>query len=591
MMMLAAYPQLRVWTARGADGFGVYSFFSEDEAAYCAYVNALIAGRPRRNDPYTGRDDQPGQAQPESLFSVQFLPPYALCFAARLLGLSAPAIFFALTCLAALASSLALFWLMRLMTGDERLAAAATLFVLCLGTFSIVYGPVRLLFGLETTYNFSHLPFLRRYQPAAPFALLFAFCALAWRALTIESERAALLSSLFCGLVFAALVFSYFYLWTAAAAWLACVALFWLHLRPDNFRRGIKRLCLVLLLSLVALPPYFYLVSQRAPTMDTMQLLALTHAPDLSRSSERLGLILLLALIYALRRGRIMLKNPLLVFALAFALAPLIIFNQQVVTGRSLQPLHYEMYITKYLTLVSLALTVVLFRRERERARLSGRTLAVVAVIAFGWGIAESVIATERTLQATLARDEARPVAARLADISRSAPDPRHALDSLILYTNIAYADTSPALCPQPVLWSPHIPAFSGVTWQENKERIYRLLYLTGFDEASASEHELDKLDYQRAFLLRSLVGWGHANAAWTVNWQPVKPEEIRAELRNYADYRASFDRERAAQLPLSYVVTSVEEGVDFRNLDRWHERDAGERIGKFILYRVRLRP
>jgi hypothetical protein len=480
---------------------------------------------------------------------------------------------------------------MRLMTSDDRLAAAATLFILCLGTFGIVYGPVRLLFGLDTTYNFSHLPFLRRYQPAAPFALLFVFCALVWRALTAEQDRDAWLSSLFGGLTFAALVFSYFYLWTAAAAWLACVTLGWLLLRPDKFRRGIKALSLTLLLSLASLPPYFYLVAQRAPTMDTMQLLALTHAPDFSRSSERLSLLLMLVFVYALRRGRVMMKSPLAIFALSFALAPLLIFNQQIITGRSLQPLHYEMYVTKYLTLVALALTVVLLRRVREQSRLSTRALAVVAFVSFGWGITETVIATERTLQATLGRDEARHVAARLADISRHAPNSQPALDTLVLYTNIAYADAAPALCPQPVLWSPHTPAFSGVTWQENKERIYRLLYFTGFDETGVDEYELEKLDYQKLFLLRSLVGWGHANAAWTVNWQPIKPEELREELRNYAGYRASFDRERAAQLPLSYVVTSDEEGVDFRNLDRWHERDAGERIGKFMLYRVRLKP
>ena len=591
MMMLAAYPQLRVWTARGADGLGSYAFFSEDEAAYCAYVNALMMGRPRRNDPYTGRDERPQSPQPESLFSVQFVPPSALSFAARVLGLSAPAIFFALSCLAALASSLALCWLIQAMTGDDRLAAAATLFVLCLGTFAIVYGPVRMLFGLETTYNFSHLPFLRRYQPAAPFALLFVFCALVWRALTSEKERAAWLSSLAAGLTFAALVFSYFYLWTAAAAWLACVALGWLLLRPDNFRRGLKALGLLLLMTLVSLPPYFYLVSQRAPMMDTMQLLALTHAPDFSRSSERLGLMLLLALGYALWRRRISRTNPLVIFALAFALAPLLIFNQQLVTGRSLQPLHYEMYIAKYLTLVSLVLTFVLFRRAREGARLSTRALIVVALVAFGWGITESVIATQRTLQATLGRDEAREVAARLVEISRDAGGSRDALDSLILYTNVAHADASPALCPQPVLWSPHTPAFSGVTWQENKERIYQLLYFTGFDEASVNERELEKLDYQKVYLLRSLVGWGHADAAWTVNWQPIKPEEIREELRNYAVYRAGFDRARAAQLPLSHVVTSADEAIDFQNLDRWYERDAGERIGKFMLYRVRLKP
>src|ERR1044071_9115347 len=39
MMLLAAYPQAKVWLARGVDGSGAYAFFSEDEAAYCAYVN------------------------------------------------------------------------------------------------------------------------------------------------------------------------------------------------------------------------------------------------------------------------------------------------------------------------------------------------------------------------------------------------------------------------------------------------------------------------------------------------------------------------------------------------------------------------
>lgn len=593
MMLLSAYPQLRVWAERGFDQPASYAFFSEDEAAYCAYVNALIAGRPRRNDPYTGRDDQQEQRQPESLFSVQFIPPYALAFAARVTGLSAPAIFFALTCLAALASSLALFRLIQVLTGDERLATASIFFVLCLGTFAIVYGTVRLLFGLDTTYNFSHLPFLRRYQPAAPFALLFIFCALVWRSLTMENDRAALFRALLAGLTFAALVFSYFYLWTAAAAWLAAVAVFWLVLRPNNFRRGVKSLSIIIVLALLSLLPYFYLVSQRAPTMDSMQLLASTHAPDLSRSSERLSIILLLVLGYALRRGRISAQNHLTLFALSFALAPLLIFNQQIITGRSLQPLHYEMYITKYLALISLVLTVVLLRRGREgeSIRLPKRVLVIVALIAFGWGVCETIVATERTLRATLGRDEVRHVARRLAEISRNESERQPALRSLVLYTNIAYADSSPAFAPQPVLWSPHTPAFSGVTWEENKERIYRLLYFTGFDESNVNEQNLEQLDYQRNFLLRSLVGWGYAGAAWTVNWQPVKREEIRAELLSYANYRARFNQERAAQLPLSFVVTTDEEGIDFHNLDRWYERDAGERIGKFTLYRVRLRP
>jgi hypothetical protein len=593
MLLLAAYPQGRVWLERGVEPSGSYAFFSEDEAAYCAYVNALIMGRPRRNDPYTGRDEHEMERQPESLFSIQFIPPYALALPARAFGLSAPFVFFALTCLASLAASLALFRLIQLMTGDERLAAAAVFFVLCLGTFAVVYAPVRLLLGLDTTYSLSHLPFLRRYQPAAPFALLFVFCALVWRALTLSDEGAALRSAILAGLVLALLVFSYFYLWTAAAAWLACLAVLWLALRPDDFRRGMKSLGITGAFMLVALAPYFYMVAQRAASMDTMQLLALSHAPDFSRSSERLGLLLVLALLYSFRRKRIAPRNHLAIFALSFALAPILIFNQQILTGRSLQPLHYEMYVTKYLVLISLVLIVaLLYGASAKQAgwKMPPRVLMLVALIAFGWGIVETTIATNRNLQAALARDEARHVAARLNEISRAANAQQPDTRSLILYTNIAYADSAPAFAPQPVLWSPHTPAFSGVTLEENKERIYQLLYFTGFDETTANEQAFEKLDYQKKFLLLSLVGWGHASAAWSVNWRPVAPAEIQAELRNYAAYQSGFDAEHAARLPLSYVVTTTEEGLDFSRLDRWYERDAGEPLGKFILYRVRLR-
>ncbi len=592
MTMLAASPQLIVWLARGVDETGAYAFFNEDEPAYCAYVNALIDGRPRRNDPYTGRDDSASNPQPESLFSIQFIPPYMLALTARASGLSAPSVFFALTCLAALASSLAVFGLVLLITKDEVAAAAAVFFVLCLGTFSILYGPIRMLLGLPTTYTFSHLPFLRRYLPAAPFALLFVFCALVWRAVTIEDGRKAYTSALLAGLAFGVLVFSYFYLWTSAAAWLACVILLWLLFRPDNFRSALKSLLITGALASLALLPYFRMLYERAPTMDSMQLLTASRAPDFSRSSEWLGIILALSLAYMMRRGLVKTKNTAALFALSFALAPLLIFNQQVITGRSLQPLHYEMYVTKYLTLLSLWLMLVLLRRARcgPIASFPKSALVVVALLSFGWGIVETSVATGRMEQAVLGRDEARTVASRLAEISRATPESHPHTSSLILYTNITHADISPAFAPQPVLWSQHAPAFSGLTSEENKERIHRLLYFTGFDETIVNARDIERLDYQKKYLLRSLIGWGHAEAAWSVNWRPVEPEEMQAQLLDYADYRARFDYDRAAKLPLTYVVTTRDEGVDFSNLDRWYERDAGEKVGKFVIYRVRLR-
>jgi hypothetical protein len=38
------------------------------------------------------------------------------------------------------------------------------------------------------------------------------------------------------------------------------------------------------------------------------------------------------------------------------------------------------------------------------------------------------------------------------------------------------------------------------------------------------------------------------------------------------------------------YVVTKVEPEPDLSHVDLWYERDAGERVGIYNLYRVRLR-
>ncbi|HYE64658.1 MAG TPA: hypothetical protein VD966_03685, partial [Pyrinomonadaceae bacterium] len=107
IMLLALLLQLYAFRLRGTEWAGSYLSVHPDEAAYLAYVNALIEGRPRRNDPYTGRDDRPGAPQAESLFSIQFIPPYALALPARILGGSAHTAFILLRCVAAFASALA----------------------------------------------------------------------------------------------------------------------------------------------------------------------------------------------------------------------------------------------------------------------------------------------------------------------------------------------------------------------------------------------------------------------------------------------------------------------------------------------------
>ena len=86
------------------------------------------------------------------------------------------------------------------------------------------------------------------------------------------------------------------------------------------------------------------------------------------------------------------------------------------------------------------------------------------------------------------------------------------------------------------------------------------------------------------------MFGWGRHHDRLTVNSTPLTQEEIATEVKNYSQYISNFNRERATRFRLSYVVMDADGSLDFSNLYRWYTRDTGERIGKFMLYRVRLR-
>src|SRR5215813_4104748 len=144
MMVLSCYPQVLFWIVRGNNWNGSYAAIEGvgDEVAYSAYVNALIEGRPRRNDPYTGRDSAADDKQRNSLFSIQFVPAYLIALPARALGLSAATAFVLLSPLSAGTTALAIFWLISIVTGNKRVSAAAAVIVLCLGTVVAGHGQV-----------------------------------------------------------------------------------------------------------------------------------------------------------------------------------------------------------------------------------------------------------------------------------------------------------------------------------------------------------------------------------------------------------------------------------------------------------------
>src|SRR6266478_825010 len=133
MVLLSLIPQIHLWIVRGREWNGAYVSPQGDEPLYSAYINALIDGRTRKNDPFDGRDSTPKAPLPESTFSIQFVPAYVIALPARLFGISASTAFILLVATSALCASLSVYWLLNYVTGDHQFSAAGTLLVLCFG--------------------------------------------------------------------------------------------------------------------------------------------------------------------------------------------------------------------------------------------------------------------------------------------------------------------------------------------------------------------------------------------------------------------------------------------------------------------------
>ena len=173
LLLLALWPQLALWRLKGPQWADSYFSYNADEAAYTAYVNSLRDGRPRRNDPYSGRDDRADAHQPESIFSIQFVPAYVVALPARAIGISAHTAFILLSCLIAFFSALVIYCLIAKVTGHEKAAAAGVLMVLCCG--SLARAPVVLRLFNRPDVTPLYFPFLRSYLPSLPFPFFFLF--------------------------------------------------------------------------------------------------------------------------------------------------------------------------------------------------------------------------------------------------------------------------------------------------------------------------------------------------------------------------------------------------------------------------------
>ncbi len=587
--LLALTPQLHLWLVRGPQWQGAYATLQGDEFLYSAYINALIDGRPRRNDPFAGRDSTSNSPLPESTFSIQFIPSFVIASLARAFGVSASGAFVALVGLAGLLASLSVYWLLASITGDRNLGAAGVIFVLCLGAFAGGQGIIGLI--LKPGVIFLGLPFLRRYQPAAVFPLFLIFCVLIWRALNHKHRRRAWLYAALAGVTLAILVFSYLYLWTAAIAWLACIAAMWLYLGPKEERlRALGLFITTAAIATCAVIPYSYLVSHRAANLDEAQTLFLTHRPDPFRVPEIIGVLILIALFRRVRRGGVMRSDPRLIFAASFALLPLVLFNQQVLTGRSIQPYHFETFVANYAVLIGLVIMTALLYQPITRRRLLG-----IAVLCFLWGAVEVTMPVVANYETNIAADQMVPVFLRLKELSKqdgtlSSLRDQGRASTLVFSPQRDVMGMLPTWAPQGTLLGMGGLDFGSALQPERKELLYMWLYYSAADAGRLREILNGRSEDTFLNHYARIAMFGHERQVpmLSFHFEPIRHEEIEAEVRAYQRYLNTFSREKVLLHPLAYVVTRGES--DLSHVDQWYEHDAGEKIGDYNLYRLQLR-
>ncbi len=615
LAVFSLYPQFKMIYLRGSEWNGHYAYNDIDEVAYAAYLKALIDGRPRKNDPYTGRDDSPINPQPESLFSIQFAGPYTIAIPARILGVGAPWAMTISGAVAAFLTALALFWLLGMISRDSLFAMAGSLVVLCGGALFAGEGAIGEILG--TSYAYPYFPGFRRYLPAMAFPAFFALIGLVWKLVIRQpsvgsgqkknshelhesnpkskiqnpksivpvSLRPALSVSL-AAAAFGYVVFSYFYVWTMAAAWLGCVGVCWLTVRPDGVWKDIKLLAALVGACGIFLVPYAWMLANRSHTMDEVQLLVHAHTPDLTRMPELVCFLVLWVIVCGLLLKTLKLRDRGTLFAISLALAPIVVFNQQIVTGQSLQPIHYQVFIGNYVAGLAVIVTLgILFEKTGFCYKRRSRYIIVaLAVVAAGWGFVECHYTVRILDDVNVVRDEALPVERRLAELAKDDPDPHR---RVVLDLGIAEADDLPTIAPQSVLWARHQHVFAGVTWEENKERYYQYLYYLGADERQLA----NGMKYGEDFVsIIALFGWGRHTDRLNSQYKPLTFGEIDDEARKYGEYARSFNVANPGVAKLDYLIVPAGGEPFLDNIDKWYQRDAGVGVGKYTLFTLKLR-
>jgi hypothetical protein len=289
-------------------------------------------------------------------------------------------------------------------------------------------------------------------------------------------------------------------------------------------------------------------------------------------------------LVIAWKKGKVKLSDQRVPFTISFALLPAIVFNQQIITGRSMQPFHFEDFIVNYVSLISVVILTNILRPS-----ISNRALVRVAALSLLVGIVEVNLPIRAYYGADSVKDEAVPVMKRMKSFPLLDPSGSPAL---VFSSRSEIMLTLPTWAPQGTLLGIGSLDFGTFTQSQRKQLFLTYLYFSGADGVRVRELFEGKTDdsFLKYYVRSAIFGHERVLPSLSYHYEPIEPHEIDQAIKEFELYAQAFSKQDALQSRLTYLITRAENEGDLMRLDRWYKRSTPERVGQYNLYTLSIR-
>jgi hypothetical protein len=555
VVFLYSWSDLRYWSAHGTAYFPATSF---DEDYYAALAVSTAAGRGLTVNPLLGNASPTAAVGTETLqfvprlIAAAFVRSFGLGVGFGLLNIVVPACLFVI-----------LYALSRKLCCSHTWSLASACAVLLLAYYiPPLHAAANWLVHYVRQDSLAVFPpagalrYTRRYNPALSSVIFYSFLLVHWFAFQKRSVRLAVLA----GFLGAVLFYCYiFFALTGLVLTCLCFAL-----TCFLFRESCRVASTILAVQLVLSVPFFWILLRGLHHLEGGFAVS-TRAPWWPWT-DVLALLFPLIILFLFRRSSLRLA-----WLAAMCTAPVICMNQQLLTGMSVEPWHFDTYLVVPLGILVFC---VACGDLLHHVRLPGSLLACLVILI---AIIAGLLA-DRTTVRMIAESPGNFAPYRLQPVFDALRSKAGKDDVILVGIGVSSDPWVVAATGRPVFDSFYLASFPAADASEYRRRALCSYWLEGDDEqsfrAAAVDHARSRLYSAEGFRF-----WFYPEL-WT--------DKVKAE--RLAEFNECLRKPSSCCLPqfrANWLIESSEKPMDHFRLSRFYSVSPVYSAGDFTLSRL----